>query len=151
MKTTALSLLLTAGAASASPLESRASGVQGFDISSYQGTVDFSGAYNSGARFVMIKVSFRSPSTILETSIYISHRPQKAQPMSTVPSPATTRGPPMPVSFEVAITLPIRTPVPVQPRPSTSSLTEVVGQMMGRLCPVCWILSTILPARLAMD
>lgn len=130
MKTTALSLLLTAGAASANPLESRASGVQGFDISNYQGTVNFSGAYSAGARFVIIKVRVSSLSSILETSIDIIHRPRKAQPISTVPSPATTRGPPLPVSFEVAITLPIRTPVPGQPRPSTSSLTEVVGQMM---------------------
>lgn len=30
--------------------------VQGFDISGYQGTVDFTAAYNSGARFVIIKV-----------------------------------------------------------------------------------------------
>jgi len=54
MKITALPLLLAV--ASASPLEARASGVQGFDISSYQGTVDFAGAYGAGARFVMIKV-----------------------------------------------------------------------------------------------
>jgi GH25 family lysozyme M1 (1,4-beta-N-acetylmuramidase) len=31
--------------------------VQGFDISSYQGSVDFASAYSSGARFVIIKVS----------------------------------------------------------------------------------------------
>ncbi|KAJ5123818.1 Glycoside hydrolase superfamily [Penicillium bovifimosum] len=49
--------LLFAAAASASPLEARASGVQGFDISGYQPTVDFAGAYNSGARFVMIKAT----------------------------------------------------------------------------------------------
>lgn len=50
MKTAiALAISLAAGAA-------RAAGVQGFDISSYQGTVDFAGAYKSGARFVMIKV-----------------------------------------------------------------------------------------------
>lgn len=30
--------------------------VQGFDVSDYQGTVDFTAAYNSGARFVIIKV-----------------------------------------------------------------------------------------------
>lgn len=57
MKNTAISLLFAAGVASARPLEARASGVQGFDISSYQGDVDFAGAYASGARFVMIKVS----------------------------------------------------------------------------------------------
>lgn len=56
MKTTVGSLLLSAGIATANPLAPRSSGVQGFDISSYQGTVDFSGAYSSGARFVIIKV-----------------------------------------------------------------------------------------------
>lgn len=30
--------------------------VQGFDISSYQPSVDFAAAYSSGARFVIIKV-----------------------------------------------------------------------------------------------
>ncbi len=33
-------------------------GVQGFDISHYQPKVDFAAAYKSGARFVIIKVSF---------------------------------------------------------------------------------------------
>ncbi|KAL4964306.1 lysozyme [Aspergillus stella-maris] len=31
--------------------------VQGFDISNYQSNVDFAGAYNAGARFVMIKAT----------------------------------------------------------------------------------------------
>lgn len=31
--------------------------VKGFDISHYQATVNYQGAYNSGARFVIIKVS----------------------------------------------------------------------------------------------
>nr|QNJ46229.1 GH25 muramidase [Malbranchea flava] len=58
-----LSLLLIVAAslavASAGPkeFESRASGVQGFDISGWQSNVNFAGAYNSGARFVMIKAS----------------------------------------------------------------------------------------------
>lgn len=30
--------------------------IQGFDISHYQSSVDFAGAYSSGARFVIIKV-----------------------------------------------------------------------------------------------
>ena len=47
----AVALLAAAGAAHAS--------VQGFDISGYQGNVDFAGAYASGARFVIIKVSGR--------------------------------------------------------------------------------------------
>jgi GH25 family lysozyme M1 (1,4-beta-N-acetylmuramidase) len=56
MKASVFSLLTAAGAAYATPLEPRTSGVQGFDISSYQGSVDFSAAYKAGARFVMIKV-----------------------------------------------------------------------------------------------
>jgi GH25 family lysozyme M1 (1,4-beta-N-acetylmuramidase) len=76
MKTTALSLVVAAGAASANLLEARASGVQGFDISSYQGTVDFSGAYDSGARFVMIKVRAGSSLTNLDRQLisFIGHR-----------------------------------------------------------------------------
>lgn len=31
--------------------------VQGFDISHYQSSVDFTGAYNAGLRFVMIKAT----------------------------------------------------------------------------------------------
>ena len=47
----------TALAAPVSDLEERASSVQGFDISHYQPNVNFAGAYSSGARFVIIKVS----------------------------------------------------------------------------------------------
>lgn len=39
-----------------SPIEKRET-VQGFDISHYQSSVNFRGAYSSGARFVIIKVS----------------------------------------------------------------------------------------------
>ena len=41
--------------ASPTPIEARSS-VQGFDISSYQKTVNFKAAYTDGARFVYIKV-----------------------------------------------------------------------------------------------
>lgn len=34
--------------------------VPGFDISHWQSTVNYKGAYNSGARFVMIKVGIPS-------------------------------------------------------------------------------------------
>ncbi|OQD75294.1 hypothetical protein PENDEC_c007G06980 [Penicillium decumbens] len=57
MKTAALSLLLAASATSANPLKSRTDGIQGFDISSYQINVDFSGAYDAGAPFLMIKAT----------------------------------------------------------------------------------------------
>lgn len=57
MKLATLSLL-SASLATASPtFDKRASGIQGFDISHYQANVDYAGAYNAGARFVMIKVS----------------------------------------------------------------------------------------------
>lgn len=46
---------LTSAAPTATSLEKRAT-VQGFDISHYQSNVDFQGAYNAGARFVIIKV-----------------------------------------------------------------------------------------------
>lgn len=64
MKTAVFGLLVAVGAAHATPLEPRASGVQGFDISSYQGSVDFSAAYAAGARFVIIKVSQRHLCTL---------------------------------------------------------------------------------------
>jgi len=56
MKLSAISLTAVLGLASAAPLEERAAGVPGFDISHYQTNVNFQGAYNSGARFVIIKV-----------------------------------------------------------------------------------------------
>lgn len=49
------SSIIATGIAAVAPLASAA--VSGFDISGYQPTVDFAGAYSSGARFVMIKVS----------------------------------------------------------------------------------------------
>lgn len=55
MKLSALFLFFAT--AIASPLQARGKGVQGFDVSNHQATVDFAGAYKDGARFVMIKVS----------------------------------------------------------------------------------------------
>jgi GH25 family lysozyme M1 (1,4-beta-N-acetylmuramidase) len=60
MKLTPLELLPLAipfGRAYASTLTPRAGQVQGFDISNWQTTFDFQGAYNSGARFCMIKAT----------------------------------------------------------------------------------------------
>ena len=59
MKLSTSSLLLALSFATATPVENleKRSTVKGFDISHYQGTVDFRAAYNSGARFVIIKVS----------------------------------------------------------------------------------------------
>lgn len=62
MKLTAITLGL------ASTLGLAHAAVQGFDISHYQANVDFQGAYDSGARFVIIKVRFHSqpnPSSFL--------------------------------------------------------------------------------------
>jgi len=57
MKLSTASLLITLGLANAAPAEiEKRSTVQGFDISNYQATVNFVGAYSSGARFVIIKV-----------------------------------------------------------------------------------------------
>lgn len=68
MKLSILSPLILSSlslAAPAADLEKRAT-VQGFDISNYQPTVNFQGAYNSGARFVIIKATegttYTSPS-----------------------------------------------------------------------------------------
>ncbi|KAI4155549.1 MAG: hypothetical protein LQ340_000940 [Diploschistes diacapsis] len=57
MKSFAPLLLAAFHVAGARPILEKRSSVQGFDISSYQGTVDFSQAYNSGARFVIIKAT----------------------------------------------------------------------------------------------
>lgn len=57
MKTILFASLLALAFTDAAPLEKRDT-VQGFDISHYQGTVNFNGAYSSGARFVIIKVGF---------------------------------------------------------------------------------------------
>jgi hypothetical protein len=64
MKLSTISLAASLVLASASPvkLETRAT-VQGFDISDYQPNVNFKGAYDSGARFVIIKVRFYNQST----------------------------------------------------------------------------------------
>lgn len=63
MKTSTLWALSQAAVAalalpsSSASIEERAT-VPGFDISHYQASVNFVGAYNSGARFVIIKVTF---------------------------------------------------------------------------------------------
>ena len=54
--------LLSFADALPAPLVKRST-VQGFDISNYQPTVDFTSAYASGARFVIIKVQPAAPNT----------------------------------------------------------------------------------------
>ena len=63
MQLSILSILLALSLVSAAPTEDleKRDTVKGFDISHYQGTVDFKGAYNSGARFVIIKVRVFPP------------------------------------------------------------------------------------------
>lgn len=58
MKLSTLPLLASLGLVAAAPKEARQNGVQGFDISNWQPTFDFAGAYASGARFAIIKVCF---------------------------------------------------------------------------------------------
>lgn len=57
MKYSTIAPLALAGLAVASPVEKRASGPKGFDISHYQPNVDFKQAYADGARFVIIKAT----------------------------------------------------------------------------------------------
>src|SRR5579859_1664959 len=70
MKLFIVLLAVALGITSAAPLEERASSVQGFDISNYQPTVDFPGAYRSGARFVIIKVRPDSQSPLSQRPIH---------------------------------------------------------------------------------
>jgi len=57
MKLSTVSFLFALGLVNGAPANvEKRSTVQGFDISNYQGAVNFAGAYSSGARFVIIKV-----------------------------------------------------------------------------------------------
>jgi hypothetical protein len=88
MKITALPVLF-ATAVSAS--------VQGFDISGYQPTVDFAGAYAAGARFVMIKVSFSKITYLFSVTILTIIRRLRVQASSPNLSRHNTRVPLTPV------------------------------------------------------
>jgi hypothetical protein len=88
MKTEVITALALAGAAQAT--------VQGFDISHYQTDVNYQGAYNAGARFVMIKASSPLSSFEPHTTRLTRPRPPKEQLTPTPPSPPTTRAPPTP-------------------------------------------------------
>lgn len=69
-------------AAPTTPIEKRAT-VQGFDLSHYQANVDFQGAYNDGARFVIIKVHpFRSSPIPIPLPIrsHCSHNLRRSTP-----------------------------------------------------------------------
>jgi hypothetical protein len=73
MKLSAVSGVAALGVASAIPastLEERTSSIQGFDISNHQPTVDFSGTYSSGARFVIIKVKPHSRSISIRLDLF---------------------------------------------------------------------------------
>ena len=147
MKTAILSLLVAAGVAQAS--------VQGFDISGYQGTVNFAGAYSSGARFVIIKVCARSKGAgydlVSNSSLTLFIAKLTRQPRvpltSTAASQAITPAPLLPGSSEVAITLPILTPARAPLRPISSWLTAEAGPTMASHCQECWTLNTILLGR----
>lgn len=88
MKLSLSALLVALSLATAAPvaeLEKRAT-TPGFDISHYQATVNFKAAYNSGARFVIIKVIISiscpppptslSPSTIDFLTPFTCHQQQ---------------------------------------------------------------------------
>lgn len=147
MKTAILSLLVAAGVAQAS--------VQGFDISGYQGTVNFAGAYSSGARFVMIKVCARSKwadyDIVLNSRLTLFVAKFTRQPRvprtSTAASRAITLVPLLPGSSEEAITLPILTLARAPRRPISSWLMAEAGPTMASRCQECWTLNTIPPGR----
>lgn len=81
MKVSTFSVITAASVVNAAPqLLSRAEGVTGFDISNYQSDVDFQGAYDSGARFVMIKV---------QQPPYLSHNYNTKREYKTNPTPLT--------------------------------------------------------------
>lgn len=135
-------MLVSTLAVSASLVGLAKATVQGFDISSYQPSVDFSAAYSSGARFVIIKVPpiLLAPQQNFQANE--SNRQPKAQPTSTQPSPITTSAQQTPASSEVGTTSRIPTPAPAQLKQNTSSPTAAAGPAMVSLCPACWILNT---------
>ena len=61
--------------------------VKGFDISNYQSTVNYQGAYNSGARFVIIKVLPPAPPFTL---LHTSYRSQTLTPTNPKATEGTT-------------------------------------------------------------
>lgn len=65
-----MNMLVSTLAVSASLVGLAKATVQGFDISSYQPSVDFSAAYSSGARFVIIKVC-PHPSSAMQRNIIL--------------------------------------------------------------------------------
>jgi hypothetical protein len=135
-----MNMLVSTLAVSASLVGLAKATVQGFDISSYQPNVDFSAAYSSGARFVIIKVC---PLSSQRTTILtVLNRQPKAQPTSTQPSPTTTSAPQTPASSAAGTTLRIQTPALAQLKQNTSSPTAAAGPATESLCLVCWILNT---------
>jgi hypothetical protein len=129
--------------------------VQGFDISSYQGTVDFAAAYRSGARFVIIKVRRKEMTPTLQGSQARhlitrkhNHRRQPREPTSsTAASRRTTTAPRRPASSEAAITSRTRIRAAARRRRTTFLRTAAAGPTTASRCPACWTSSTIRRAR----
>lgn len=142
-------MLVSTLAVSASLVGLAKATVQGFDISSYQPSVDFSAAYSSGARFVIIKVPpiLLAPKQNFQANE--SNRQPKAQPTSTQHSPTTTSAPQTPASSAAGTTSRIPTAAPAQLKQTTSSPMVAAGPATESLCLVCWISNTTPAARLA--
>ena len=129
--------------------------VQGFDISNYQPSVNFAAAYNSGARFVIIKVrnyllqeSFASTELksavphgqasvkrerigcLIKKMLISYNRPLRVPVIFLLPSQVSTQELPMLVSSAAGTTslIPIR--APAQPKQTTSLPTAEVGPVM---------------------
>ena len=148
MKCSLFSVAASLGLAIAAPtglddLEKRVSSVQGFDISNYQPTVNFKGAYASGARFVIIKVRFRKGLVLDRTDNQPSRLP-RARTISTPPSLIIMMGLRLPDSFAVDIISPTPTRAPVRHKQAISWRTVVVGPGTVSPYPVC-LISSIIP------
>lgn len=149
-----MNAILSTLAVSASLFGAVQATVQGFDISNYQPSVDFSAAYSSGARFVIIKV--RESIQLVDkfsgicNSLKNNSRRPRAQPTSTRLSPITILEPQMRDSFVVATTSHTQTPAPVQLKPSISLPTVAAGLAMASPFPECSTSSIIPTVPLAM-
>lgn len=107
---------------------------QGFDVSAWQGNVDWAKAKADGASFAIVKV---------RVCIFIpvrsvanrKYRQQKAQTTKAHTLPSNMTGPTTKDSSEAPTTSPTLVRAPEQPKLSTSLLTVADGPRTARLFP----------------
>jgi hypothetical protein len=137
MKQTILPLLSLSASALAAPAVSKREGsVYGFDISHYQESVDFAGAYSSGMRFVYIKAT---EGTTYKDPLF-SVRLPAAHSIIDIHTNMLTRTTTLVLrtqaSFVEDITSPMVTPPPAT-KPITSRTTAAAGLTMAELFREC--------------